>query len=195
MVWFTIFLTSGLATFAGCGLRLLLHGPRATAVSCLIVIVGASCMSAIAANHASIQPLAVAAGMVMAILQIDMFSNRYRLSLIDKVNRSLEISRWLGDHFDELDGGKKGLIYRVDLMEALDSNVHNSCERDMLSLAMRDLDYIGHPVPSTMVPCPPAVMGGAVARSFPHYAIGRKDLASYPERIRAELAREFGKSA
>jgi hypothetical protein len=185
-----VVILAAVAGGVGIMLRMLMRGSKATFNSCLAVAAAGGLVCGLYGKELGLSFLAAAAGLTLALAAVCRYSARYQEVFEVRVEMAPAVANYLLGHFDDLDSDGDGLIKKVDLMMALDRGSFYYEDMLLLTVALRDIDLIGHVVDASHVSMPAMYGGGGTV--VPHYGISRQDLVTYPDRIERKFIEEFG---
>lgn len=181
-----------LAAAGGVGIMLcmLMRGSKATFNSCLAVTAAYGLVCGLYGKKLGMSFLAVAAGLTLALAAVCRYSTRYQEVFEVRVEMAPGLSNYLLGHCDDLDCDGDGLFKKVDLMMVLNRSSFYYEDMLLLTLALSDIELIGHLADASDVSMP--AMYGGHGNVELHYGISRQDLTTYPERIDKKLLEKFG---
>ncbi|HEY9869785.1 MAG TPA: hypothetical protein V6D08_11515 [Candidatus Obscuribacterales bacterium] len=171
-------------------MRMLMRGSNATFNSCLAVAAAGGLVCGLYGKELGLSFFGAAAGLTLALSAVCRYSARYQEVFEVRVEMAPAVANYLLGHFDELDSDGDGLVKKVDLMVALNRGSFYEEDMLLLTLALRDIEFIGHVVDASHVSMPAMYGGGGAVVA--HYGISRQDLVTYPERIEKRFIEEFG---
>jgi len=177
------------ASGLGIGLRLMLRGCHATFRACFTIAAVAGLLCGHYGDQFGVNLVGAALSITAAIAAICLFARALEQRAELRVALAPEIANYLLGHFDTLDSDGDGNIVRTDLMIALSKGSFYHDDVILLTLALQDIQLIGHPVDASHVHAP-AFMGGSGAVVV-HYGISREDLITWEERINKKFVEDF----
>jgi len=180
-----------LVTIYGCGiglaLRTLLSRPNGTQVVGMVVAAVGGLFWGWQGGHVGVSPAAAFVSVCLMVTAVVCYA-RYREShLRYLLELAPDIREYALTNFDKLDLDHDDTIGLGDLIRAEE----RVADAEMVHILQRELREIGHVVQAQSVLLP------IISRPVEHivYGISREDLQSFPERMQAAYAREFGPQA